>query len=652
MKHILLILTIVLLSNQIKAQKEQIAISGKNGIFVHLGINIPNGTKTDFYIIERKTENGDWKSIAKVKFPENINQFEHDYKIYKKLFPYINNNIDTKSLFEKISLAESIRDSSIAKEMNLLSLRLAVGNIFYDQEIDKYVLYQYRVTSFANGDSQYQIISEIENYPNVIAFSPLKTLLMSRTDSTEYIKWYSEKGSNPYWVALYHYENNDVVLDDNYITHYNVGDTIYYFTELQKSLYKQFFLIPFDYYGNQGKPSQIAYVEKIEPTVNYFSNINADKNNEMLKIDLSWKLNNKDDIKQINILRSEEFDGEFKKISTVSNTTQFFTDDNIKPDKIYYYQLDALLTFSNQHIKTVRFHGFGFENQPPIPPQIKVLDNEEKRVVLQITGSNEKFIRGVRVYRKKINAETKPILVSDLLILMADTTNFIDTSNIEGGYNYEYFAKSENTSHLESDFSNPVKVMSLNKVKFLPMSGFTNIVYDKNEVHLYWDNISDKSSLIIGYRIYRKKDLEKWGSLLPKDSLFILNRFVDKNLIDGNYKYKICPIDFLFREGFGSITLANISSTNQLIGSDLILSSTNKGIQIRLSKIAIRDIKKYKIYRYQRNEIPKVIAELPVSNEEYLDKKVKRGKLYFYFTTLINNEGKESLKGKEAGLRY
>ncbi|HEB62737.1 MAG TPA: fibronectin type III domain-containing protein [Bacteroidetes bacterium] len=651
MKHIISLL-FIFLSFHLFSQTQQFAFAGKNGIFVHLGINIPNGRETDYFNIERKTENGEWQAIAKIKFPVNIENFKRDYNIYKKLFPYINTSVNIDDLYGKLSRSNTVRDTLVARDINLMALRLAAGNVFYDQNIDKYVLYQYRVTEFKIDGSHTQMISDIENYPGISSYSPIKVLLFSRTDSTDYIKWRSVNGENPYWVALYHYDNKNAVFDDTPISHYSVNDTVYYFTEIKKSKFKQYFIIPFDYYGNQGKPSEIAYLQKIKPAVNYFSNISAKRSDDRLQINLKWELKNIDDIKEIDILRSDDFNGQYKKISTVTNQTNSFTDIAVEPDRIYYYQLSALLTFSNQRVKTIRFHGFGFEKQAPVPPYIDVFSNNEKAIGFKLSGSGERFLRGVRVYRKMQNTNLAPQLISDLIELKADTAIFVDTTSLEGGFMYEYYAKSENTSHLESDFSQPVIVQSMSKIYFVPVTGLSDIVYNNSEIHLFWDDIKSEIPQIVGYRLYRKKEPGEWENLLKPDSLFVLNRYVDKGLEPGEYEYKICPLDFMFREGAGSVIKVNIQQKSRFTGPDLVLTATDKGIQIKPSKIAIKNVKAYKIFKYQRGKDPKFIKELPVSTESYIDKKVKKGKLYFYFIILTDNQGKESLPGREAGLRY
>jgi fibronectin type 3 domain-containing protein len=651
MKRLLIFIVTLLVSSSGFAQNENIAFAGKNGIFVHLGFDIPNGNKTDFFIVERKTEYGEWETIAKIKFPTSIDIFKKNYYIYKGLFPYINATINLDNLYRQLSLANTIQDTIIDRKIDIMSLRLAAGNVFYDQYVEKHVLYQYRVTSFKDDKAQSIITSELENYPGITVYSPVNVYLISKTDTSVYLKWWSLNGENPYWCALYHYDNDKVVPDKDNVTHYSVNDTVYYFTNIKLTGFKQYFIIPFDYYGNQGKASQIAYVEDIKPAVNYFSDINATKSDDDLQIIVSWTLKNSDDIKQINILRSENYDGEYKIAGSVSNKINRFIDVNIKPDKIYYYRLDAELTFSAQHVQTIRFYGFGYEKMAPIPPRISVMDNQEKEVKLKISGSNENFIRGVRIYRHKVNTQTPPELISDLIPLKADTAIYIDTANIEGGYLYEYFAKSENTSHLESDFSFPVQVQSLNRINFSAVTGFDYILYNKKEVHLYWDNVLDETPQAIGYRLYKRKEGGNWKLLLKKDSLFTLNRYIDKITNAGRYEYKVCLLDFLFRESDASILKVEIYPDEKTKGGDITVIATNKGIVIKPSQIAISGITKYKIYRYRRSEEAKMIAELDKSIESFLDKKVKKGKLYFYYITYIDNNGNESLPGKEASLR-
>ncbi|HHH55247.1 MAG TPA: hypothetical protein ENK91_16410, partial [Bacteroidetes bacterium] len=153
MKKILFLITIVFISNQLFAQTENFAKAGETGIFVHLGLDIPNATNTSFYLIERKTEDGEWKSITKLKFPETFKEFNDDYYKFKELFPYIREEPNLRNIYNQLKGTTSIKDKTFPHKADLLSIRLAARNVFYDQNVDKHVKYQYRITDFyTDGD--------------------------------------------------------------------------------------------------------------------------------------------------------------------------------------------------------------------------------------------------------------------------------------------------------------------------------------------------------------------------------------------------------------------------------------------------------------------------------------------------------------------
>lgn len=653
MKNIVFLIFILLSNLHINCQENTIAYPGVNGIFIHTGMEIPNGQSIEFYIIDRRDDIGKWETIAKLKFPETQKQFSEDYQKTNILFPYIMEKVDLESIYKVLSEVSTWADSSAYYITGKsIAVMLAARNMFYDSDVQQHVYYQYRVTQFdISGKLVTQTVSNKVKFPGFTDMNNIQVNNIIHDEKGVNIRWIAQRSESPYTATLYHFKDGQPELDTTRVNFYKTEDKIVYLAKISNFSDQQYFIIPFDMYGNQGEPSGIAYVEKIQPEINYFTNLKAVPNKNQMQVDLSWKIINYDDLKYIDILRSEDFRGEFKQISTVASNVSSYSDMNVDPDKIYYYRLRAQLTFSDQEVTTTRFFGYGHQKQSPIPPEIKGVDSDEKSITLEI-NSNEQFLTGIRVYRKRADIDGDPSTITDLIPLVNETTQFVDTSSLEGGHYYQYFAKSENNSGLESEFSRPVRIQSQQRVELLPITGFTNFVYLESEVNLYWDHVMENQSQMLGYSLYRKKDIGAWEPIIQPDSLFSLNRYIDQNIERGSrYEYKICPVDFMLREGVCSYTQAYVNPESKRVGPGVVLWDIEEGIFIQFSKVIDDKLDKFRIYRYQRGQNVKMIKELPLVSNEYLDKSAKKGLLYFYYITTVSVDGIESMPGEESGIR-
>jgi hypothetical protein len=57
------------------------------------------------------------------------------------------------------------------------------------------------------------------------------------------------------------------------------------------------------------------------------------------------------------------------------------------------------------------------------------------------------------------------------------------------------------------------------------------------------------------------------------------------------------------------------------------------------------------LYRYQRGREPELLNKAGSKERIYVDADVKKGELWFYYTTFTDSEGNVSARSREAGIR-
>ena len=98
------------------------------------------------------------------------------------------------------------------------------------------------------------------------------------------------------------------------------------------------------------------------------------------------------------------------------------------------------------------------------------------------------------------------------------------------------------------------------------------------------------------------------------------------------------------------VTVRIESSQDNLIPPSGIHAQTvAEGIMLQWGEIDSKIISEYRIYRNKRGDEPTVLAS--VKSNQYLDKNVTKGELYFYHITSVSKDGKESIPGEEVSIR-
>ena len=77
----------------------------------------------------------------------------------------------------------------------------------------------------------------------------------------------------------------------------------------------------------------------------------------------------------------------------------------------------------------------------------------------------------------------------------------------------------------------------------------------------------------------------------------------------------------------------------------------SEGVLIMWDETVQKDVSGYNVYRYERGRKHELLATLNINTNEFIDKKVRNGNLYFYYITCIDGGKNESAPSREISIR-
>ena len=383
-------------------------------------------------------------------------------------------------------------------------------------------------------------------------------------------------------------------------------------------------------------------------------NVVADGLDSLGAIKLQWKLAQPRDILSLKIFRSEKYDSNYVELAEVPNADSIFIDRTAEPMKKYFYYLVMTDPFGNQSFRSAKVFGSYKSKAQPLAPYNIAGEGTNRGVKLQWTKPDD-YILSYHIYRNDG--------IYDSLFLLStiksddSTVTFYDTSRtLQGDIVYNYAILSENTSGSLSLFSDTIYVRPNIAVAIRAPLDFNGYARD-SVVQLYWENVFASMPTLDGYVVYRKEpgSAEDFQPLL--DSLISAkqNNFIDSTVQFGkSYEYAVQAVDIYKNESPLSSTIS-ITTEPVIVfpPAGIIARRSADGILITWNETIQKNIKAYKIYRYQRGYEAELISSVtPVENSEYLDKNVTAGNLYFYFLKSVDTTDVESLPSKEVGIRF
>jgi fibronectin type 3 domain-containing protein len=183
---------------------------------------------------------------------------------------------------------------------------------------------------------------------------------------------------------------------------------------------------------------------------------------------------------------------------------------------------------------------------------------------------------------------------------------------------------------------------------------FLKTYFQDGVINLAWQDVKLRDVMVKGYLVSKtEKGKDKWTNIFGADSVFPGSHFEDRNFEEGrSYEYKVQTVDeFCGKSKNAAINEVSIASSKVIPPSGLKAISIPDGVELEWA-FGDTSISQYKIYRYQRCQKAESIGTTKFSVRNYLDKTAKKGQLYFYYLTSLDNKKRESEPGEEVGVRH
>ena len=652
-----ILLVCFLLNIPVFGQSEKrMAVPAPNGILIFVGMELANGNNIDQYLIERSYNKQKWEPLIELTSPISWESFQANYLKWKASFSFQGDPsieiLKTKwQLCEKSNVIDSMGYWS-----QLTGIRLAAGIAFYDQTVTKDKQVWYRIKTIKNGKTESKVISSPVQYPFIPQFDPIFIEDKNINKSLIYLKWGSE-GNNPApYFQVQFYEDTILKPGKGSMAQYVIGNLKYYIYQdsirnLKQN--RQYFLNPMDQYGNPSYATEIELVMKTSSEKTFFQYTKAFSDSKALGIILNWKFVNAKQITGFKIYKSDAFDGKvYDLIATIPSSDTSYFDLNIIPDKMYYYYLETINAQNEVSQKSNIFFNVGYDPLKPIYPIISEGKNHLKGVSLMIK-TTESNISGVKIYRN--NGFSNQLLpITDILKLTNNELLFIDTSYVlSGERSYLYAATCVNTSSVESNFSDTLAIHPIMITN--PLSPNRFIVYEEdNCVHLAWEDLKPRNITTKGYLILRR-DLPngKFVTIVPEDTIIEVPFFSDYSAQPGkSYEYAVQTVDE-FGGVSESMALCSITLKKSYLPTppDVWVLQNNGVATIQWADCSINQQLKLNIYRYQRGEKPQLIKTCSPNERKFEDSNIKKGNLYFYYSTFSDEKKNESSPSQETSIK-
>jgi hypothetical protein len=346
----------------ISAQTAVIAKPGPQGIFLMLGKRIPCGTIIQSYKIERRMGDTIWKPVAEVRTPVNFTAFKEKLEAAKALLPSLPviSGSKLQQLYDRALMTGTM--DSLKGMMVQNPVKIALGLIYHDSAARTGIDFQYRVVVMdPEGNFLDTSLSMPVSMPYQAVYDDIQPVETSRDGNTVYIKWQS-LGKNPAPLFMVHRkEKEKSIFSMGTINRYSVNDTTYYTISDSVSAEKaseqlQYFLTPFDHWGNAGKASQMVVLTTDNFNRAYFMSAKAIPLEGYHTNRILWTFSDPVTTRQFEIYRSESEEKGFLLIGTVSNDKAIHLDEQVWPGKHYYYYIKAISKSGKRFKKSTVFH--------------------------------------------------------------------------------------------------------------------------------------------------------------------------------------------------------------------------------------------------------------------------------------------------------
>ncbi len=648
-----LILTIWVPS--INAQTVELAKPGPEGIFLFPGKFIPSGKIVSIYKIERRELDSSWKSLAEVSCPATFRNFLSSIDKAKKLLPSqpLPSQQKLQQLFDRARQTGTI--DSLKGMILHYPVRMALGIMYHDSSA-RSGSFQYRISALDPGRKILSVqVSERVSMPHKAVFDDVTLSESSRSDKSVYIKWMTA-AKNPSPLFMVHKIENGKVYNAGGTTgRYTINDTTYFtfrdsIKPSQSEDELQYYFVPFDLLGNAGNRSQVTAITFDHFNKAVFHSVKVAKLTERFGNTITWQFSDPKGTRSIVVYRSEWSEKGFIQLATLGNNDTLFIDDRIKPEKDYYYFIQANASNGSRYKQSNKVLASAFNIRKLKAPFLTAVIGLDRGVRLDI-DSIDTQATGIRVFRKKGLEGFQAI--SDFISTSGTKASFIDIgTGLESGTQFIYSVRVEKPGYGISDLSNEVKASTV-KGSIIPAPGSLRAAIDSIEINLFWEDIKKSDSLVAGYMVSRRIEsnagtqLSPFSMLAGLNKLYVSNYFLDQTSVYGKvYTYQLQSrgVDSLLISQGKQITVS-LQGNTPLPPFGLECEVQKGGSKLTWIPIVFKGVQTYKIYRWQAGMDPTLVITLPATATEFFDASSTG---FQYYITSCNANGEESVKSKAA----
>jgi len=375
-------------------------------------------------------------------------------------------------------------------------------------------------------------------------------------------------------------------------------------------------------------------------------------------IGLSWRVRAAGNLTSIRIYRSVEYDTGYVMIAEIPPEETAYVDAGADEMQRYFYYLETTGLLDEVSPKSIRVFGTMQSSREPDPPVGLEAEALENGVRLSWWSFPDGHTAGYYVYRGEGRGRELS-QISPLLPVGESLTSYVDTSAfLTGTHQYAYAVRAESRSYVLGPFSDTVLIRpGIPTVPHAPF-GLEARVID-GFVQLYWEDMENVEPDAQGFFVLRRElpldgvpaEFERINdALLPPQQ----NNYVDTTVRQGmSYEYVVQTQDFV-----GGLSPLSPSKRVELRLPDPIapagLRAGRRGETMSVSwdETVQPNLVAYRLYRYEREKEPVLVAEVRPDVLEVEDKGLNPGELYFYYLTSIGSEGRESERSEEVGIRF
>ncbi|MEE9573017.1 MAG: GDSL-type esterase/lipase family protein, partial [Candidatus Neomarinimicrobiota bacterium] len=196
-------------------------------------------------------------------------------------------------------------------------------------------------------------------------------------------------------------------------------------------------------------------------------------------INLKWHANTENDLFSYTIYRSYENGGLQAWLGIVLKPDTVFSDNNVEPNHVYYYSIDAKDFQNNASSRTVAVAGKTLDTTPPSAPTNLQILMESDTIKINWTPNTEPDLEKYYIYRN-VNLDDIQQPTSIIGTVNAPKNDFIDIS-YDSATNYYYGAKAVDMSGNQGTISKIVNI----DTKSRPSSSDTTITFYEDIPHQF-----------------------------------------------------------------------------------------------------------------------------------------------------------------------